>query len=174
MTLPFDSAEGKLARGEVLVGRITGTFGVRGELKCDPTSAGRTAVSSGSELRCARGDATWAIRVEAIRPHKGRLLIRIEGVEDSDAAAAYAGAVLYAPREAIHLSEGEYLDDDLVGCAVQSADGTPYGTVERVEHYPSSDMLVVDDVMVPMVRAIVVDIDLNRRRIVVDPPAGLF
>lgn len=167
MTLPH-------AEVELVVGRIAGPFGVRGELKCDPTSAGRTAVSPGSELRCARGDGSFAVRIGAVRPHKGRLLIRIEGVEDFEAATAYAGAVLYASRAAIRLAEGEYLDDDLVGCAVQSVDGTRHGTVERVEHYPSSDMLVVDGVMVPMVRAIVAEIDLSRRRIVVDPPAGLF
>ncbi len=174
MTLPFDSAGGKLSERELAVGRIAGPFGVRGELKCDPTSLGRTIVSRGSELRCVRGDASWPIRVEAVRPHKGRLLIRIEGVEDSDAAASYSGAVLYASRATIELGEGEYFDDDLVGCAVQGTDGTPYGMVERVEHYPSSDMLVVDGVMVPMVGAIVAQIDLSRRRIVVDPPAGLF
>ncbi len=157
-----------------MVGRIAGTFGVHGELKCDPTSAGRTVVSPGSELRCSHGENSWPIRIGAVRPHKGRLLIRIEGVQDIDAAGAYTGAVLYAARAAIPLGEGEYLDDDLVGCAVQGADGTPYGTVERVEHYPSSDLLIVDGVMVPMVGAIVAQIDLNERRIVVDPPAGLF
>ncbi len=43
----------------------------------------------------------------------------------------------------IALAPGEYLDDDLVGCDVEDAVGTRYGAVERVEHYPSSDMLVV-------------------------------
>ncbi len=162
------------ATDEIAVGRIPGPFGVRGELKCDPTSAGRSVVSPGSELRCSRGENSWPIRVGSVRPHRGRLLIRIEGVEDVDAADAYAGAVLYAARAAIPLGEGEYLDEDLVGCIVQAADGKPYGTVERVEHYPSSDLLIVDGVMVPMVRAIVAEIDLNHRRIIVDPPAGLF
>lgn len=114
------------------------------------------------------------VRIEAARPHKGRLLIRIGGVADSDAGAAYVGAVLYAPREAIALSEGEYLDDDLVGCTVRDRDGASYGTVERVEHFPASDMLVVEGTMVPMVGPIVTRIDVAARQIVIDPPAGLI
>jgi 16S rRNA processing protein RimM len=162
------------ATNEVAVGRIAGAFGVRGELKCDPTSAGRTLFSAGAELRCVRDGDSSMVRVINVRPHKGRLLIRIEGVGDADTAAAYAGAVLYAPRALVPLRENEYLDDDLVGCVVHGKDGRRYGTVERVEHYPASDMLVVDGAMVPMVRAIVAEIDLDRRRIVIDPPSGLL
>ncbi len=159
---------------EVTVGRIAGAFGVQGELKCDPTGAGRSVFSAGSSLRCARGDDSVRIRISAVRSHKSRLLIRIEGVDDADAAQAYAGALLYAPRETIALADGEYLEDDLVGCTVGGNDGTAYGRVDRVEHYPASDMLIVAGRMVPMVGAIVREIDLDRRRIVIDPPAGLF
>jgi 16S rRNA processing protein RimM len=162
------------ASNDVAVGRIAGAFGVRGELKCDPTSAGRAVFSAGALLRCAREERSSTIRISNVRAHKSRLLIRIDGVADANAAAAYAGAVLYAPRTQIALREGEYLDVDLVGCAVYGTDGTEYGAVERVEHYPASDMLVVDGRMVPMVGAIVTDVDVDRRRIVIDPPAGLL
>ena len=46
--------------------------------------------------------------------------------------------------------------------------------VERVEHYPASDMLVVEGHMVPMVRAIVREIELARGESSIDPPAGLL
>ncbi len=156
------------------VGRIAGVFGVRGELKCDPTSAGRAAICEHAQLRCERASGSSPIRVSSVRPHKGRLLIRIEGVDDADAAELYAGAALFAPRERISLGAGEYLDADLVGCAVTGIDGREYGTVERVEHYPASDILVVGGAMVPMVAAIVKDLDLEHRRIAIDPPAGLM
>ncbi len=158
----------------VVVGRIAGAFGVRGELKCDPTSAGRTLILTGAALRCVTGDDERTVRIETVRPHKGRLLVRIDGIDDAGAAAALSGAVLYAPRANVRLAEGEYLDDDLVGCAVVGCDGTSYGTVDGVEHFPASDMLVVGASMVPMVRAIVSEIDLPARRIVIDPPADLL
>jgi 16S rRNA processing protein RimM len=174
---PFDTRATRAAQDDtalVVVGRIAGVFGVRGELKCDPTSAGRIVFSPGTELECARADSRTTIRLAAVRPHGGRLLVRIAGVEDASSAQDYAGALLYASRDRIGLSAGEYLDADLVGCAVLGKDGAAYGTVERVEHYPASDMLIVDGTMVPMVRSIVSDIDVAKRRIVIDPPPGLF
>jgi 16S rRNA processing protein RimM len=159
---------------EIAVGRIAGIFGVRGELKCDPTSAGRTVISVGAELHCHQPDVSSTVRIASVRTHKGRLLIRIAGVDDTNAATAYAGAILFASRADVPLQTGEYFDEDLIGCAVYGKDGTAYGCVDRVEHFPSSDMLVIDGRMVPMVAAIVTGIDLELRRIVIDPPEGLL
>ena len=72
----------------------------------------------GAALRARRRLST--IRLTNVRPHKGRLLIRIEGVEDADAAESFVGAVLTRSRDQIPLREGEYLDNDLVGCSVQA------------------------------------------------------
>ncbi|MBV9264059.1 MAG: 16S rRNA processing protein RimM [Candidatus Eremiobacteraeota bacterium] len=159
---------------DVVVGRIAGVFGLRGELKCDPTSAGRILFVPGATLGCLRGGTTSPLVLSSVRPHRGRLLIAIDGVEDAASAQRYAGALLTARREAISLNSGEYLDDDLIGCELRGVDGAGYGIVERVAHYPASDMLVVKGAMVPMVAAIVKEIALDRRTIVIDPPAGLF
>jgi 16S rRNA processing protein RimM len=149
-------------------------FGVRGELKCDPTSAGRAVFSPGVELHCTLGGTASTVRLKQVRAHKDRLLIVLEGIDDPNAAARYVGASLQAPRDWIALEAGEYLDVDLVGCSVRGADGTDYGNVQAVEHYPASDMLVVGGTLVPMVAACVTEIDLAQRLIVIDPPAGLF
>lgn len=162
------------ATSNVPVGRIAGVFGLAGELKCDPTSAGRTLFFEGAELECARAGESAPVRIVGVRPHQGRLLIRIAGVDDPEAAKAFAGAVLRAPRERIALEAGEYWDSDLVGCAVFGVDGREYGQVSAVEHYPASDMLVVAGTMLPMVAAYVRAIDLGEKRITIDPPAGLF
>jgi 16S rRNA processing protein RimM len=143
-------------------------------MKCDPTTAGRIVFSPGAALRCEGADGSSTLRVTGVRPHKGRLLIRAEGIDDADAAQPYAGAVLYAPRDSVDVAADEYLDADLVGCRVLGVDGTEYGSVDAVEHYPASDMLIVGKTMVPMVRAYVREIDLAARRIVIDPPLGLF
>lgn len=82
--------------------------------------------------------------------------------------------MLYAARDSLAVNPGEYLDADLIGCAVENRDGTHYGAVERVEHYPASDMLVVGGKMIPMVSAIVIAVEPDLRRIVIDPPAGLL
>ncbi len=72
------------------------------------------------------------------------------------------------------MEEGEHLDVDLAGCEVVGIDARSYGRVERVEHYPASDMLIVGGRMLPMVRAFIRSIDTPAKRIVVEVPPGLL
>jgi 16S rRNA processing protein RimM len=159
---------------DVPAARIAGPFGVRGELKCDPTDAGRTLVLAGAEFRCVGPEGESVIRITSVRPHKGRFLVRVDGVDSADAAERYRDSMLYAPRDRVELEPEEYLDADLVGCEVVDPDGRRYGTVESIAHYPASDMLMVDGVMVPMVAEFIRDIDTVARRVVITPPDGLF
>ncbi|HEV3153278.1 MAG TPA: ribosome maturation factor RimM [Candidatus Baltobacteraceae bacterium] len=160
---------------EIPVGRIAGVFGIHGELKCDPTSAGRTLFSAGEALRAQLADgSSHEVTLAALREHKGRLLIRLPGIDTANAAERFVGATLYADRDRIVLEPGEYLDRDLVGCDVFDTAGAGLGRVTRVEHYPSSDMLIVNGNMVPMIKQFVKTIDAEKRRIVVDVPPGLI
>lgn len=162
------------ATNELPVGRIAGLFGVRGELKCDPTSSGRIVFSPGAALDLVRESGRQTVHLRTVREHKGRLLITLEGVADATAAERYVGGTFYASRDELDVAEGEYLDVDLVGCEVRTEAGRAFGRVERVEHFPASDMLIVGGRMLPMVKAFVRSIDTAGKRIVVDVPPGLL
>jgi len=119
------------------------------------------------------GGADREVRLASVREHKGRLLVRFEDAASADDAAKLAGATLFAERGRITLKPDEYLDRDLIGCAICDATGT-LGTVERVDHYPGSDMLVVGGKMIPLVEPFVTAIDIAAKRIEVDLPEGLL
>ncbi len=161
-------------KADLPIGRIAGIFGLRGELKCDPTTSGRTIFSPGATLRCTIDGHSQELTLESVREHKGRLLVRFAGVGDATSAQTLIGAMFFAPRERLDVAADEYLDIDLAGCEVFGMDGKRYGTVERVEHYPLNDMLIVDGRMLPMVKAFIREIDIVARRIVVDVPPGLL
>lgn len=157
------------------IGRIAGLFGIRGELKCDPTGAGRAVFSPGARLRCELDGRSQTVTIESVREHKGRLLIVLAEARDATSAEDFVGATFFAPRSSLDVEPGEFLDVDLVGCIVIGNDGRTYGAVERVEHYPSSDMLVVNGQLLPMVRAFIKEINIKKREIAVgDLPAGLL
>ncbi|MFN2527477.1 MAG: ribosome maturation factor RimM [Candidatus Baltobacteraceae bacterium] len=155
-------------------GRIVGIFGLKGELKCDPTSAGRTVFSAGATLRCEIENISTNVTIESIREHQGRPLIRLTGVSDADAAEPYKAAKFYAPRAAFVLDEGEYLDEDLIGCTLIDSWGKHVGTVAGLEHYPAQDMLVSGSARIPMVSAFIKVIDVDKKEIHVDLPLGLL
>lgn len=126
-------------------------------------------------LRHAEDDESVTVTIESVREHKGRLLIVLEEAHDATAAERYNGATFYAPKDALDVEDGEYLDVDLAGCSVRDENGRAYGTVQRVEHYPSSDMLVIGGRLLPMVRAFIASIDVKKKEIVVhDLPSGLL
>ncbi|MDQ2873031.1 MAG: ribosome maturation factor RimM [Candidatus Eremiobacteraeota bacterium] len=157
------------------MGRIAGLFGVRGELKCDPTSAGRSVFVKGAQLNLTDASgATRAVHIQAVREHKGRLLLRLAGVDDASAAQALVGSTFDADASNIELDENEYLDRDLIGCALYEASGRTLGVVDAVDHFPSGDMLVVGGKLVPMIHEFIKSVDVARKRIAVELPAGLL
>lgn len=162
---------------EANAGRVAGVFGLRGELKVAPSRVGADALAAGVGVRAVMRDGTSrALGIRALRLHQGRPLIAFEGVDDATAAEVLVGAVLFVDRADVAMGEGEYFDEDLVGCSLVDVDGAILGEVAAVEHYPAQDVLLVGKAraMVPLVRAFVRDIDVAARRIVVSLPPGLL
>ena len=160
---------------------MAGVFGLRGELKIAPSRIGDDALAVGMELRATLRDGTRReLRIRALRRHQGRPLIAFDGVADADAAQLLVGASLAIDRDVVELGDGEYFDDDLVGCALLDGAGTVLADVVAVEHYPAQDVLVVARqgdarrAIVPLVRAFVKAVDVRARRIVVELPPGLL
>ncbi|HET7586753.1 MAG TPA: ribosome maturation factor RimM [Gammaproteobacteria bacterium] len=128
----------------VILGRLSGLYGVRGAFK----------VFSYTEPREAICDyATWLVRrQDEWRPHRliegrrhGRTVVaRLEGIEDRDVAAALLGADVAVQREALpELAAGQYYWADLVGLEVVTVDGTRLGHADRLFTTGANDVLVV-------------------------------
>jgi 16S rRNA processing protein RimM len=99
-----------------------------------------------------------------------RPILRLRGVEDRAGAEALREADLFVERAAAPaLPEGEYWPEDLEGCSVVTPDGRELGIVAAMRALPSCEVLEVGDLLLPMVGDAVVGIDLDARRIVVDP-----
>lgn len=118
------------------------------------------------------GPVIVAGRVRSILRRAGtddRPILRVEGVEDRAGAEALRGEDLLVARTAAPaLEAGEYWAEDLVGCAVVALDGRSLGTVGGLRALPSCEALEVGELLVPMVKDAVRDVDVGARRIVVD------
>lgn len=165
------------------MGRIGRPHGVRGEVTIEVrTDEPEVRFAPGSVLDVE--GTTRQVTVLGTHWHSGRLLVRLAGVEDRNAAEALRGSILVVERPADERPDDpeEYYDPQLVGCTVEVG-GEPVGEVTEIVHLPAQDLLAVRlsgvpdsaaDVLVPFVRAIVPTVDVVARRIVVDPPAGLL
>ena len=160
----------------VAVGRITRAHGVQGEL----------AVLVISEVpgRFADGETVWledgrTLTIESSRPHKDRLLVRFREVQTREQAEALQRALLVVPESlSPQLPEGSWWDHRIVGCTIETDTGRVLGTVHDVIHTAANDVWsAVDDegteTLIPVLRDVILDVDMDAKRIVVREIPGL-
>lgn len=161
-----------VAGRRVVVGRISGIFGVRGWVRVfsytDPPEAilGYGPWMIGDEhARCCR--------VLAGATHGRGVIAHLAGVDDRDLARALIGSTIRVAREAFPgLAEGEYYWDDLLGLEVVNTDGIVLGRVEDLMETGANDVLVLRGEqrrLVPfIVGSVVRSVDLAASRITVE------
>ncbi len=113
-------------------------------------------------------------RIERLAGFAARPIVRLDGDADRAAAQALRGQPLMVARDrAPELEPDEWWATDLEGCKVSDG-GREVGVVKRLLALPSCEVLEVQraaggaDLMVPLVRDAVRDVDLEHRVIDVD------
>jgi len=121
------------------------------------------------------------LTLEALRWHQGKIIARFEGIHDRTVAEALRGVLLQVDSADLTPPDDpdEFHDHQLLGLSVVSVDGAELGTVDRIEHAPASDLIVLDKAgggtaLIPFVSQIVPTVDLAAGRVVVDLPEGLL
>ncbi|HUJ76322.1 MAG TPA: ribosome maturation factor RimM [bacterium] len=161
------------------IGRVTEPRGLHGELKVAPLTTAPAFYTGLADVILDSPRGLRAFAVEELREAPPHWVLRLKGVTDRGMAEALRGAQVLVPSAALKpLAEDEYFAHDLVGCRVETLAGVQVGTVSAVLETPANDMLEVEgggrEVLVPMVGAVVKEVDLRRRLIRIDPPPGLL
>jgi 16S rRNA processing protein RimM len=164
---------------QVTVGRIGRPHGIRGAVVVGVrTDEPELRFAVGSRLDTDRPDV-GPLTVAARRWHSGELVVMFEDVTDRDAAGELRGTWLTVDSGTLAPTSDpdEFRDHELVGLAVRTVDGTDVGVVEDVLHH-GQDLLSVRagsrEILVPFVKAIVIDVDVAAGILVIDPPPGLI
>ena len=169
---------------ELVVGRVAKAHGVTGEVvvevRTDDPDA-RFVTGNTLRARGSRGGPERSYTVESVREHGGRLLIRLRGVADRDAADALRGTLFVVDSaELPPIAEpDEYYDHQLEGLRARTVDGVEIGTVAEVLHTAGGELLSVRteagaEVLIPFVTAIVSRVSLSDGVVDIDPPDGLL
>jgi len=155
----------------VEVGYVARAHGVRGELRVALHNPKSRAFDTASHVAVG-GVAYDLVRA---RPAGGAWLLSLAGLDDRNAAEVLRGAVVEVDRDELPLDDGDVLLSEMVGLAVELTDGSAWGQVVAVEPGPQDRLVIHDgqlERLLPVVDALIVDIDVDGGRIVVDPPEG--
>ena len=146
-------------------------MGLRGEVEVEPLTVNQDRFQAGLELRA--GDRR--VTIEGARQSARGLALKLAGIDDRSAAEELRGEYLEVAAAAVaSLPEGSYYHWQLVGLEVVSLDGSRLGKIVDVQEYPANDVYVVragdTEILVPAVRDVVREVDLEGGRMVVDLP----
>jgi 16S rRNA processing protein RimM len=166
----------------VVVGQVRKPHGIRGEVRVEILTDYPERIVQRDHLYLAHAhspDEVDKYPLEAVRPHKGILLIKLEGVDDRDAAEELRGMLVQVPfEEAVPLEEGEYYYFQLIGMDVETESGEWLGRVADVVEAGAHDVYLVrgprGEVLLPAVEDVILELDIEAEKMVVHLLPGML
>ncbi|WP_413539726.1 ribosome maturation factor RimM [Aerococcus viridans] len=177
--------EGMAEEQYYLVGKIVNTQALRGEVRVMATTDfPEERFKIGATLAIFNGDKlVETVEVDGHRLHKNFNLLHFKGKDNINDVEKFKGfdlKVAGTEREADELDENEFYYDDIIGLEVYTTDETYLGKVREITSLPSNDVWAIQrpnkgkDILIPYIEDIVLEIDLDANRVVIDPMDGLI
>lgn len=160
----------------VVMGRIAAPYGVKGWLKILPSTGEHEALLAYPDWWLRRRDerAGWQrFELAEGRTHANTLIVRLAGIDDREAAAAFSGGEVGVGRDKLPQADAdEIYVADLVGLVAVNRQGESLGRVMEVQEFGAHPVLrIVGEAgthLVPFVPAYVEAVDVPGGRIEVD------
>ncbi|HHZ11939.1 MAG TPA: ribosome maturation factor RimM [Acholeplasmataceae bacterium] len=166
----------------VMVGKIIGTHGIRGEVKVLSDSdfkAERFKVGSTCYLKTQEG--MLPIKIDSYRRHKGLELISFNGINNINDVLKYLETEVYADMEENPgtLNPDEFHYQDLIGLEAFLESDEKIGEITDIIEVPQGSLLVLEkadgtEALVPFVREFIKTVDLENRKLIITPIEGLL
>ncbi len=168
--------------GLIIIGKIVGVHGVRGELKVYPLTDDahrflklKECFLSGEDLKDPKPCSVVSARID-----KEMVLVRLEGVDDRTLAETYRGQYMSVTREnAAKLPEGRYYIVDLIGLEVIDDVRGSLGKI--TDCYETGANYIIEirrkgkkDLLIPYLNAVCYEVDIPGGVFKVRLPEGLY
>lgn len=118
-------------------------------------------------------------QVESLRLYKDFYILKLKGIDSLAKAREITGEEVLLPEEEIQpLKKDHYYFFQIIGCSVVTKSGERIGKVKDFLSIKNNDLLVVSkgsrEIFVPFTKDICIQVNLDKREIVIDPPEGLL
>jgi 16S rRNA processing protein RimM len=127
----------------ILVARVAGAFGVRGEVRLTAFTQDPLSLLDYGALR--RADGALGLTLVSGRAAKGGLVARVREISTPEQADALRGLELFVSRDLFPEPEDdEFYLADLIGLRVVDGEAAPIGRVKAVQNFGAGDLLEID------------------------------
>lgn len=177
----------------VVMGRVVAPYGVFGWLKVLPDTEAMDGLFDYDTWWLGKGEDWREMVVETAKIHNDVIVVKLEGIDDRDAALACKGKQIAVPRADLPEPEAnEYYWSDLIGLHVKNLQGIDFGVIVDVFETGANDVLVVKNTVVnevavkgtasqnsatketpqerllPFIASVVLEVDLKAKAMLVD------
>lgn len=173
----------------VVMGRVVAPYGVFGWLKVVPDTEAIDGLFDYDNWWLGKGDNWHEMEVETAKIHNDVILVKLQGIDDRDAAFACKGQQIAVPRALLpEPDENEYYWSDLIGVRVKNLQGVDFGVIHDVLETGANDVIAVRsdeqvaeprqtkgqakakpvERLLPFIASVVLEVDLKAKTMLVD------
>ncbi|GAB6098927.1 ribosome maturation factor RimM [Halanaerocella petrolearia] len=162
----------------ITMGKITRHQGNKGEVRVKALTDFPEHFEELEEVYLIKGRNQLEVTIEQVRFHKGFVILKFIGCDDIGQAIEYKGYKIKVPKsETRELEEDSYYFYQIVGLEVYTIEEEYLGEVESILETGANDVYVVTDgeeeILIPALKDVVAEVDLDSNKLEVELPAGL-
>ncbi len=167
-------------RSLIAIGRVIGPHGIKGELRLFSYADSVETFAPGVSLLLQRhDDKQGEYTIVAARPHKKGILLQLEGINSLDEVNVWRDAEVFLQTAKLkELDEDSYYWFQVIGLKVVTVDHKFLGKITNIIRTRSNDVYVVrnqsEELLIPAIESVVMEIDLDKKLMLVDLPEGLL
>ena len=164
----------------ITIGKITKNQGNKGEVRIYPLTDFPERFEYLDKVFLVKEDNTFEKEVETVRIHNGKfVVIKFSDINNIADALELRDYTVKIPKELmVPLKEDEYYIDEIIDFAVETNNGKKLGILKDVITTGGTDIFLVKgkykEYMIPASREIIVELNQEKKLIVVDPIPGLL
>ncbi|PPD18802.1 MAG: ribosome maturation factor RimM [Methylotenera sp.] len=161
----------------VVMGRLVAPYGVFGWLKVVPDTETMDSLFDYDTWWVGKDNNWRELNVVEAKIHNDVLVVKLQGIDDRDAAFACKGKQVAVPRDALpETAEDEYYWSDLIGLTVKNQQDVIFGLITDVFETGANDVIVVSggqlnserERLIPFTPQVILDVDLSAKTMLVD------
>lgn len=156
------------------MGRVVAPYGVLGWLKIHPDTEVFDSLLDYKTWWIGKDNDWRELKVESAKIHNDVLVVKLQGIDDRDAAVACKGKQIAVLRALLPKLEGEeYYWSDLIGLSVKNQQNVDFGKISDVFATGANDVIVAksnDGVerLIPYIAQAIIEVDLDAGTMLVD------
>jgi len=169
-----------LSQEFITIGKVVTTQGNKGEIKVFPLTDSTDRFKKLTTIFIRNNISQKELNIEKIKIKENMVILKIKDIENIKEAKMLVGCYLEIEREhAVKLPKDTYFVFEIIGLDVYTKDDIFLGNVDNVISTGSNDVYIVkienkEDLFIPVIREVIENIDLEKKRITINMVDGLI